>query len=50
MDIARALQLYRRGKLKLEEQITHRFTLDKVNEAIALVKDGQAARCILEMH
>ena len=48
-DIPRFAQLYRLGKLKLEEQISHRFTLDQVNEAIELVKDGGAGRCLISM-
>ena len=48
-DIPRYLELYRQGKLKLEEQITHRYPLSKVNEAVAQVKNGQVGRCILVM-
>jgi len=47
VDIPRYLQLHRLGKLKLEEQITHRMPLAKVNEAIAVVQQGGAGRCVL---
>ena len=47
-DIPRYLALYRRGALKLDEQITHRLPLERLNEAIALVQKGEAGRCVLE--
>ncbi len=49
IDIPRAIQLYQRGKLKLDEQITHRFPLQDINRAIELVQQGQAARCVITM-
>jgi S-(hydroxymethyl)glutathione dehydrogenase/alcohol dehydrogenase len=49
VDIPRYLQLYKLGKLKLEEQITHRFPLDDVNTAIDVVRSGRAGRCIMVM-
>lgn len=49
IDIPRYIQLYQRGKLKLDEQITHRFSLDKINEAIDVVKAGKAGRCVISM-
>lgn len=48
-DIPRYLQLYRRGKLFLEQQITHRYPLEAVNDAIAQVREGHAGRCLLVM-
>ena len=49
VDIRRYLQLYRLGRLKLEEQITHRYVLDEINEAIAVAQRGVALRCVIEM-
>jgi S-(hydroxymethyl)glutathione dehydrogenase / alcohol dehydrogenase len=49
VDIPRYLQLYQRGCLKLQEQITHRYPLEQVNEAVAQVRDGKAGRCVLMM-
>lgn len=46
-DIPRYLQLYRLGKLKLAEQITHRFRLDDINAAVAQVQQGRAVRCLI---
>lgn len=48
-DIPRYLALYRAGKLKLDKLITHRFPLEKVNEALDVVRTGEAVRCVLEM-
>ena len=49
VDILRYLELYRKGRLKLDDLITHRYPLDKVNEAIETVKSGKAGRVVLEM-
>jgi S-(hydroxymethyl)glutathione dehydrogenase/alcohol dehydrogenase len=48
-DIPRYLDLYRRGKLKLDEMISHRFPLARINDAIDLVRTGQALRCLVQM-
>jgi S-(hydroxymethyl)glutathione dehydrogenase / alcohol dehydrogenase len=49
-DIPRYVGLYRTGKLRLDELITNRFTLGQINEAVALVRGGQACgRCVIEM-
>lgn len=49
IDIPRCLALYRLGRLKLDELVTHRFPLEQVNEAIEVVRRGAAARCLLSM-
>ncbi|HYM72303.1 MAG TPA: zinc-binding dehydrogenase [Stellaceae bacterium] len=49
-DIPRYFELYRLGKLKLDELITNRFTLGEINDAVALVRAGQACgRCVVAM-
>jgi S-(hydroxymethyl)glutathione dehydrogenase/alcohol dehydrogenase len=48
-DIPRYLDLFRLGKLELHELITHRFPLERINEAIDLVRHGEAGRCLIEM-
>jgi S-(hydroxymethyl)glutathione dehydrogenase/alcohol dehydrogenase len=48
-DIPRYVQLYKLGKLKLDEQITHRYCLDEINEAVEVVRKGEAGRCIISM-
>jgi len=49
VDIPRYLGLYERGKLKLSEQITHRFKLDEINQAVEVVRNGEAGRCIVSI-
>lgn len=49
VDIPRYIQLYQLGKLKLDEQITHRYRLDDVNEALETVRRGAAGRCVMVM-
>jgi S-(hydroxymethyl)glutathione dehydrogenase/alcohol dehydrogenase len=48
-DIPKYIQLYQLGKLKLDEQITHRFPLAEVNDAVALVQKGDVGRCVISM-
>ena len=49
VDIPRYIQLYKLGKLKLKEQITHRYTLDEINQALETVKRGEAGRCVITL-
>ena len=49
VDIPRYLALHERGRLKLSEQITHRFPLDQINQAIEVVRSGEAGRCLVSM-
>lgn len=49
IDIPRYIQLNKLGKLKLEEQITHKFPLDDINAAVNVVQNGEASRCIISM-
>jgi S-(hydroxymethyl)glutathione dehydrogenase/alcohol dehydrogenase len=48
-DIPRYLELYKLGKLKLKEQITHRFSLEDINQAIDVVRTGEAGRCVISV-
>ncbi len=47
-DIPLLLDLYRAGKLKLEEMITRRYRLDEINQAYADMLSGALARGIIE--
>lgn len=47
VDIPRYVQLYKRGRLKLRELITHRYSLGEINEALAQVRKGDTGRCII---
>src|SRR5579864_5859885 len=49
IDFPRLLNLYRDGKLKLDELITRRFPLADVNEAFEVLKQGQVARSVLDL-
>ena len=44
VDIPRYIQLYRQGRLKLDEQITHRYSLDEINQAVEVLRKGSAGR------
>ena len=46
-DIPLLLDLYRAGRLKLEEMITRRYRLDEINEAYADMLSGALARGII---
>jgi S-(hydroxymethyl)glutathione dehydrogenase / alcohol dehydrogenase len=48
-DIPRYMNLYQKGKLKLDRQITHRFPLDEINAALDTVRKGEAGRCVVQM-
>lgn len=46
-DIPRLARLVRVGNLKLDGLITHEFQLEQINEALDLVRSGEAGRVIL---
>jgi S-(hydroxymethyl)glutathione dehydrogenase/alcohol dehydrogenase len=46
-DIPKLLGLYRDGKLKLDELITRRYTLDQINEGYQDLLDGKNIRGVL---
>jgi S-(hydroxymethyl)glutathione dehydrogenase/alcohol dehydrogenase len=48
-DIPRYLRLVQAGKFKLDGLVTHEFPLEKINEAIALVRAGEAGRVVVKM-
>jgi len=47
IDIPRYLDLYRQGRLLLDEMITRRGRLDDLNEAFRAMKAGEVARSVL---
>ncbi len=47
-DIPRYLRMAESGALTLDGIITHRITLDQINEGIELVKSGQAGRILID--
>ena len=48
-DIPRYVRFAKAGVLDIEGIITHRTTLDNVNEAIEKVRSGEASRVLIEM-
>jgi S-(hydroxymethyl)glutathione dehydrogenase/alcohol dehydrogenase len=49
IDFPRLLNLYRDGKLKLDELITRRFEFADVNEAFEVLRRGEVARSVLNL-
>ena len=49
VDIPRYLRLVQAGKFRLEGLITHEFDLEAINDALRLVKQGEAGRVIVKM-
>jgi S-(hydroxymethyl)glutathione dehydrogenase / alcohol dehydrogenase len=47
IDIPNLVNLYRAGRLKLDELITGRFPLDRINEAMALTEKGEGLRNVI---
>ncbi len=47
VDIPHLVELYKAGRLKLDELITARYPLEHINEAIAAVKRGEALRNVI---
>ncbi len=47
-DLPRYVQAFGRGQLPIEKLITHRFDLEDINKAFAVLKNGQAGRIILK--
>jgi NDMA-dependent alcohol dehydrogenase len=47
IDVPRLLDLYRAGRLKLDELITARYRLDEVNEGFRAMRDGENIRGII---
>lgn len=47
-DFARYIDLYMSKKLKLDELITHRYSLDKINNAVEDLESGIVGRAIIE--
>jgi len=47
VDIPRLVALYQAGRIKLDEMITGRYPLEKINEAQELVERGEALRNVI---
>lgn len=49
LDIPRYIRLIHAGKLDLNGLVTHEFNLDQINEAIRMVRSGEAGRVLVTM-
>lgn len=49
IDIPIYLRMYKAGMLKLKELITHRYPLDRINDALDTLRSGECGRCVVEM-
>ncbi len=49
IDIPRYIRLVNTGKMKLDGIITHEFSLDDINQALDLVRSGEAGRVLIAM-
>ncbi|HEX6482324.1 MAG TPA: Zn-dependent alcohol dehydrogenase [Ktedonobacteraceae bacterium] len=47
IDMPLILKLYMAGKLKLDELVTHRFSLEQINDAVRVLDAGEAIRPII---
>jgi S-(hydroxymethyl)glutathione dehydrogenase/alcohol dehydrogenase len=47
VDVPRLLDLYRQGRLKLDELATRSYALEQINEALADLRSGQPGRGVL---
>ncbi len=47
VDVPRIVSLYRAGRLKLDELITGRYPLDRINDALASSRSGEAVRNVI---
>lgn len=47
VDVPKLVALYQAGRLKLDELITARYPLEKINQAIAAVERGEALRNVI---
>ncbi len=47
VDVPRVIDLYRAGRLKLDELISREFSLDELGEALAQLESGDVARSVI---
>jgi Zn-dependent alcohol dehydrogenase len=47
VDVPRLVALYQQGRLRLDELITARYPLERINEAIESMERGEALRNVI---
>ena len=48
IDILRLIDLYRAGKLKLDELLTRSYPIEQINDAYAALERGEVARSVVK--
>ena len=48
-DYPKYVDLYLEGRWKLDELVTHTFTLDEINDAADMLKSGKAGRVLIDL-
>ena len=48
-DYPRYIDLYMEGRWKLDELVTHTFTLDEINQAADVLRSGKAGRVLIDL-
>jgi S-(hydroxymethyl)glutathione dehydrogenase/alcohol dehydrogenase len=49
IDIPRIIKLHEAGRMSFDGLITHEFSLDHINEAIAVMRSGEAGRILVNL-
>jgi Zn-dependent alcohol dehydrogenase len=47
VDVPRLAEWYRQGRLKLDELITRRYPLERINDALESMERGEALRNVI---
>jgi threonine dehydrogenase-like Zn-dependent dehydrogenase len=47
VDYPRVIELVRQKRIKVSELVTHRFSLDRINEALDTLRSGAAIRSVI---
>ena len=46
-DMPKYIEFYKQGRLKLDELVSQRLTLDQLNQAFSDMKSGSVARSVI---
>ena len=47
VDYPRVIEMVRQGRVRLSELVTHRFPLDRIEEALETLRSGDAIRVVV---
>jgi Zn-dependent alcohol dehydrogenase len=47
LDYPRVIELVRQGRIRLTELVTHRFPLDRIDDALDTLREGRAVRAVV---